>query len=178
MEPKILETVLTEVLEELKNNSQAILELTGEVTVLKEKVSAFEKKQEQLQIIAPPADTARIEKVAGNYFLEFYRLVEAQPKKVVRQFRLVLFPETNTDRYYKIVFGRLIPWSFGLAAAFFLVSLGKQYVSSWSAVQERRYYFEVYRDAWDRLDKSMDKPGRQKMKEIMQKAVNEHENKK
>ena len=71
MEPKILETVLTEVLEELKNNSQAILELTEEVTVLKEKVSVFEKKQEQLQIIAPPADTAPIEKVAENYFLEF-----------------------------------------------------------------------------------------------------------
>ena len=177
METKILETVLTEVLEELKNNSQAILELTGEVTVLKEKVSVFEKKQEQLQIIAPPADTAPIEKVAENYFLEFYRLVEAQPKKVVRQLRLVLFPETNTDRYYKIVFGRIIPWSYGLAAVFFLISLGKQYVSSWSEVQERRSYYEIYMDAWDRLDKSLDKTGRQKMKEVMQKAVNEHEKK-
>jgi len=177
MEPKILETVLTEVLEELKNNTQAILELTEEVTVLKEKVSVFEKKQEQLQIIAPPADTAPIEKVAENYFLEFCRLVEAQPKKVVRQFRLVLFPETNTDRYYKIVFGRIIPWSYGLAAVFFLISLSKQYVSSWSEVQERRNYYEIYMDAWDRLDKSLDKPGRQKMKEVMQKAVNEHEKK-
>jgi len=177
MEPKILETVLTEVLEELKNNSQAILELTEEVTVLKEKVSVFEKKQEQLQIIAPPADTAPIEKVAENYFLEFCRLVEAQPKKVVRQLRLVLFPEYNTDRYYKIVFGRIIPWSFGLAAVFFLVSLGKQYVSSWSEVQERRYYYEVYSEAWDRLDKSQDKDGRQKMKDILQKVVNKHEKK-
>jgi hypothetical protein len=55
--------------------------------------------------------------------------------------------------------------------------LGKQYVSSWSEVRERRYYYEVYVDAWDRLDKSQDKAGRQKMKEILQKAVNEHEKK-
>jgi hypothetical protein len=177
MEPKIIETVLTEVLNELKDNNQAILELTGKMTTLGDKVAAFEKNQEQLKIVAPPANTAPIEKLAENYFLKFYRLVEAQPKKVVRQFRLVLFPETNTDRYYKIVFGRIIPWSYGLAAVFFLISFGKQYVSSWSEIQERRNYYEIYMDAWDRLDKSLDKTGRQKMKEIMQKAVNEHEKK-
>jgi hypothetical protein len=57
------------------------------------------------------------------------------------------------------------------------MSLGKQYASSWSGAQERRYYYEVYMNAWDQLDKSLDKSGRQKMKDIMQKAVNDTEKK-
>lgn len=173
-----IQIVLNDVLDDLKVTNQSILEVTGKVAALSEKVAAFEKKQENLHIVAPLADTAPLEKTAQYYFLEFCRIVEAQPKKVVRQFRLVLFPESNTDRYYKIVFGRLVPWSYGLVAALLLISLGKQYVNSWSSVQERRYYYEVYMDAWDQLDKSLDKPGRQKMKDIMQKVVNDVEKKK
>lgn len=177
MESQIIETVLKDILDELNGTTQAIQELARKVTAVEEKVSAFEKKQENLQIVAPPADTAPIEKIARNYFLEFCRIVDAQPKKVVRQFRLVLFPETHTDRYYKIVFGRLIPWSYGLVAAILLISLGQRCIISWSGAQERRYYYEVYMHAWDQLDKSLDKAGRQKMKDILQKTVNEQERK-
>jgi len=177
METVIFETVLKDVLEEQKTNNQTIQELTSKVVVLTEKVSSFEENQQKLKIVAPPTDTSPIEKIAAQYFLEYCRLLEAQPKKVVRQFRLVLFPESNTDRYYKIIFGRLIPWSYGLVAALLLISLGKQYASSWSSVQERRYYYEVYQNAWDQLDKSLDKPGRQKMKDILQKVVNDVEKK-
>jgi len=177
MQTATLETVLKEVLEEQQTNNQSIQELTSKVAMLINKVSAFEENQQNLKITAPPADTSRLEKIAANHFLEYCRLLEAHPKNIVRQFRLVLFPESNTDRYYKIVFGRLIPWSFGLIAVLLLISLGKQYTSSWSNVQERRYYYEVYRNAWDQLDKSLDKSGRQKMKDIMQKAVNDVEKK-
>src|SRR6187402_1774892 len=104
METEVLETVLKDVLDDLKNNHQVLQELTGKVAALDEKIATFEKKQEQLQIVAPPVDTAPIEQMAGNYFQKFCRILEAQPKKVIREFRLVLFPETNTDRYYKIVF--------------------------------------------------------------------------
>jgi len=175
METTILETVLKEVLEEQQTNNQSIQELTGKVALLSNKVSAFEENQQKIKITAPAADTSRLEKIAATHFLEYCRLLEAHPKKIVRQFRLVLFPEFNTDRYYKIVFGRLIPWSFGMIAALLLISLGKQCASSWSDAQERRYYYEVYRNAWDRLETSMDKAGKQKMKDIMQKAVNEIE---
>lgn len=177
METDILETVLKDVSEDQKENNRIIVDLSGKVTGLTEKVSAFEENQQKIKVVAPPADTSPIENIAAKYFLEYCRLLEGQPKKIVRQFRLVLFPESNTDRYYKIVFGRLIPWSYGLIAAIFLISLGKQYVSSWSDAQERRYYYEVYMNAWDQLDKSSDKAGRQKMKDIMQKAVNSIEKK-
>jgi len=42
--------------------------------------------------------------------------LDSEPKKAVRQIRILFFPETNQGQYYKIVFGRLIPWSFGFLA--------------------------------------------------------------
>jgi hypothetical protein len=178
MEVSILEPVLTEVLEDQKALNQSVKDLASKVSGLVDKVSGFEESQRKLKIIAPAADTSKMEQTADKYFFEYCRLLEAQPKKIVRQFRLVLFPESNTDRYYKIVFGRLIPWTYGLVAAMLLISLGKQSVSSWSDAQERRYYFDVYKNAWDRLDKSLGDSGRQKMRDIMQKAVNDEEKEK
>jgi len=42
--------------------------------------------------------------------------LDSEPKKAVRQIRILFFPETNQGQYCKIVFGRLIPWSFGFLA--------------------------------------------------------------
>jgi hypothetical protein len=39
---------------------------------------------------------------------------------VNKQWRVLLFPKTNQGQYYKIVFGRLIPWGFGFVALTYL----------------------------------------------------------
>src|ERR1700749_1112756 len=42
------------------------------------------------------------------------------PKASLRQIRLLLFPETNQGQYYKIVFGRLIPWGLAFLLATYI----------------------------------------------------------
>ncbi len=40
------------------------------------------------------------------------------PVPIIRQYRFLLFPETNQGQYYKIVFGRLLPWGLAFMSAF------------------------------------------------------------
>jgi hypothetical protein len=173
MELQIVETVLTDMLEEQKTTNQLNQELAVKLKELEEKVTAFDQKLETIKVMAPAVDIVPVQRIIEDGLLDVAQMVEAQPKNVIRQVRLLLFPETNAGQYYKIVFGRLIPWAYAFAGVTFLFSLGKKYMESSNALQQRRYYFEVYKDAWDRLDTTLDRAGRTTMKRVMQKAVND-----
>jgi len=49
--------------------------------------------------------------------------LDDQPKQS-RQIRFLLFPETNQGQYYKIVFGRLIPWGLVFLVATYIFITG------------------------------------------------------
>jgi len=175
MEIQTLEIVLKDVLEEQKASNEVILELSGKVAVLTEKVSGFEENQQKLKIVAPPANTSPIEKIAAQYFSEYCLLLEAQPKKVVRQLRILLFPETNTDYYYKIIFGRLTPWGGLFVVAAFLISLATHYIDQSTVVQESKYKYEIYQETLNRADSLLPKADRDKLRAIFKKVEKEHQ---
>jgi hypothetical protein len=56
--------------------------------------------------------------------------LKKHPVPVNKQWRVLLFPETNQGQYYKIVFGRLIPW--GLA----FVILTYLFIYSYKAIDK------------------------------------------
>ena len=69
------------------------------------------------------------------------------PKSANRQVRLLLFPETNQGQYYKIVFGRLIPWGLCFTVATFI------FITGYKAIEVSRYNGDVrqsmhYERAW------------------------------
>ncbi|HEY4198447.1 MAG TPA: hypothetical protein VGM63_23065 [Mucilaginibacter sp.] len=53
--------------------------------------------------------------------------------KPVNNIRLLLFPETNQGQYYKIVFGRLIPWGLGFMVATYI------FITGYKAIELYRY---------------------------------------
>src|SRR6186713_2999420 len=124
MELEIVETVLTEILQEIKTSNQLTTGLIEQGKKLEEKVDGFNQKLAQLKVIAPPVDTKPMEKELVNFHVEVCRIVAKQPKTVIRQVRILLFPETNAGQYYKIIFGRLIPWGLAFVVAWYLFSLG------------------------------------------------------
>lgn len=91
-------------------------------------------------------------------------------KQPVKQYRFLLFPETNQGQYYKIVFGRLIPWGILLVVITFLFSLGQKGLEVWK-IKKYNQEAEQYVNAWNYLDSHTDtKAGKKKMAEAWQKA--------
>lgn len=76
--------------------------------------------------------------------------LDKAPKSAVKQLRILLFPEVNPAGYYKIVFGRLIPWGFCFMVATYI------FISSSKAIEIYRYNKDVsqsvhYGKAWHYL---------------------------
>ena len=130
MEKEIIETVLTEILEELKqlktftaNNANATLDNANRLT-------AITGKLESKPVIKPDFNTQSIEKIILSGLEKINSTIDQKPAPVKREFRILLFPEYNTKEYYRIVFGRIIFWLVVLVIAKYLYLLG----SAWIAV--------------------------------------------
>lgn len=69
------------------------------------------------------------------------------PTSATKQFRILLFPETNQGQYYKIVFGRLIPWGLCLVAITYVYSLGGKAIDTYGQRQQSEEAAH-YQRAW------------------------------
>lgn len=92
------------------------------------------------------------------------------PKASHRQVRLLLFPETNQGQYYKIVFGRLIPWGLAFITATYI------FITGYKAIEIYRYNDSVrqsmhYERAWLYLEQHAKKKTQSAMDEAFDKTV-------
>ena len=78
-----------------------------------------------------------------------------QPVPVNKQWRILLFPETNQGQYYKIVFGRLIPWGLAFVILTYLFICGYKAIDKYQSeqipneqVQQEQVHYE---QAWHYL---------------------------
>ncbi|HET6256227.1 MAG TPA: hypothetical protein VFE32_19270 [Puia sp.] len=170
MELEVLVTAVTELAEDQKATNKQIDEFTKLVKGIGEKVDTFDKKLTNLQVVAPAPDTRPMVAKQAEFLQKLTAILEAQPKSVVRQFRFLLFPSDNADHYYRIIFGRLFGWAVLILVCTYLFSLGQQYIERSTAVSNSRYNYQVYQDAWNRLNSLLGSTGRKKMQEALQQA--------
>lgn len=96
--------------------------------------------------------------------------LDGLPKSAIRQFRLLLFPETNQSQYYKIVFGRLIPWALCFMVATYI------FITGYKAIEVWRYNQDVsqsthYQRAWLYLQQHARKKTLNSMDEAYEKTA-------
>ncbi|MCW3081704.1 hypothetical protein [Segetibacter sp.] len=151
METEIMHTVLTEVLEELKELKQQHSKLMAVVADLNNKVDDFELKLSNIQVSAPTTDLKPITSTVNEGILRLEGIIQAQPKSITRQYRLLLFPEHYASEYYRIVFGKLLFWMMVFLTATYLFSLGKQLINSNTAVRYKEAESIQYKKAWNYL---------------------------
>jgi hypothetical protein len=172
MELEVLRNAMTEQLAEQQTTSRLVEQLVSQSEELTQRIENLEKKVAAKQIVVTPSSTAPVTKILTDFMERISKIVADQPKSIMHQWRILLFPETNAGQYYKIVFGRLIPWSLLFIGGTLLFALCRGYINTSAQISERRYYFEVYQDAWNRLDTALAPAGHKKMQEVMQQAVN------
>ncbi len=102
----------------LDEKDQRVAELAKQNLLL---INGFEAKYKNIQVESPKPDLSGVNETLAKGLLTINRTIESGPKPVIRQFRLMLFPEQvrSTD-YYRIVLTRLI-WGI-LGFAFLIIA--------------------------------------------------------
>jgi hypothetical protein len=78
---------------------------------------------------------------------QIYEKLSKVPTSANKQLRILLFPETNQGQYYKIVFGRLIPWGICLVIITYLYSLGGKAIDAYGQHKQSQQSAH-YQRAW------------------------------
>ena len=78
---------------------------------------------------------------------QIYEKLSKVPTSITKQIRILLFPETNQGQYYKIVFGRLIPWGICLVVITYLYSLGGRAIDAYGQHKQSEQSAH-YQRAW------------------------------
>ena len=138
MNEEVLKAVLSEILEEQKmlNINNGLI--TKAVEAFSEKLSDFENRISDLSV----STEANMQFINTN-LQRFKIIIEAQPKQVIHEKRILLFPDSYKQEFYKIVIGKVVKLVaiilVTLFAFFFLKDLLIQHNSG------------KYKDAWEWL---------------------------
>ena len=144
MDNDILETVLKEILDEQAQTNQLNWQNTKTLIEQGNRLSAIEKGLDNKQFASVLPDNKKVEDICATGIKKITEIVADQPRQVIHQKRILLFPEYNTNEYYKIVFGRVLGWLVLLIIATYFFVLGKGFIA---AYQEN----DMYRQAYEQL---------------------------
>ncbi len=160
MDSEIIETVLTEILGELKQSNLLIKENNQVLTENQSRLLSLEKKLESKDQIKPIVDIRPLEQIMSRSINNISAMIDKRPDKVGREFRILLFPEHNAREYYRIVFGRIIFWLVILVIAKYAYLLGSEWIA-------KKYENPKYKKAWEILYKNQGKSNQKMMQKII-----------
>jgi hypothetical protein len=172
MENDKIELVLEDVLDELRTINNAMQEHKQQAVQLKEKICDFQEKINQSNPAAPAvADIQRIEATINEAMIKIQQDLNQHSRPLVRQWRVLLFPEQYAKEYYKVIF-RLIMWMTFVCMGSFLFSLGKQALNNTKEINLRQLENTQYKNAWNYMYNKESKQGKRKMEDAWQKNLN------
>lgn len=153
MNEEVLKAVLAEILEEQKmlNINNGLI--TKAVEDFSEKLSDFENKLSGLQV-----STGSDLQVINRNLQRLKIIIEAQPKQVIHEKRILLFPETYKQEFYKIVFGKVVK-----LVAIILVTLFTFFFLKDLLIQQDN---RKYKPAWEWLYQHQSDKGRAVMDSV------------
>ena len=170
MEEEVLQTVITEVLEELKElkEQQAFTQ-----KLLMDLNSKAENHEPALSIAKTEVCSFKADAIAAvmnNGFDDIKSVIAAQPRGITKQYRILLFPEHGAKEYCKIVLGWLSLLTTIILITTYLFLLGREYVNRDIAIKYKEAEIKNYRNAWNYLYRNSKKNTRVKMDSIWSKS--------
>ena len=153
MNEEVLKAVLSEILEEQKmlNINNGLI--TKAVEDFSEKLSDLENKLSNTN-----GNTEADLQIINRNLQKLKLIIEAQPKQVVHEKRILLFPETYKQEFYKIVLGRVVK----LVAIIFVTLFAFFFLKDLLIQQDNR----KYKPAWEWLYEHQSDKGRAVMDSV------------
>jgi hypothetical protein len=157
MDELTLKEILTEQIEENKATKKYITQLEQTIAnrdqVIKDLIVSFEEKSSNLKVVVPKPDLSAVNATLYAKLTSIQQAIEKKPVPVIRQLRFLLFPETNTEHYYKITLGRILPWLVIIIMATYVFSFTKDWLWRWQAIKVQEIESNISARAWDSLYK-------------------------
>ena len=131
MNEEVLKAVLAEILEEQKmlNINNGLI--TKAVEDFSEKLSDFQNKLSNTE-----GSTGADLQIINTNLQRLKIIIEAQPKQVILEKRILLFPETYKQEFYKIVLGKVVK----LVAIIFVTLFASFFLKDLLIQQDNRKY--------------------------------------
>jgi hypothetical protein len=133
MEDEIIETVLKEILDEIKIIHEQNIERKRYEEDFKNKIQSIEQKLLSIETKSSGMNLMQVQLETNAKKIE--KIINDQPKNIIHKKQILLFPEYGAREYYKLVFGRLLFWMMMFLLAFYFFSLGKQFIDNWREVK-------------------------------------------
>jgi hypothetical protein len=153
MNEEVLKAVLAEILEEQKmlNINNGLI--TKAVEDVFEKLSDFENKLSGLQL----SEGAALQVINTN-LQKLKTITAAKPKQIVHEKRILFFPETYKQEFYKVVFGTVVKF-----VAIVLVTLFSFFFLKDLLIHQDN---GKYKTAWEWLYQNQDNKGKAVMDSV------------
>jgi hypothetical protein len=141
MDEEIIKPVLLEILYEIKTIQEEIMHRETYDDELKNKVQLIEKKLVSIRMLS--VDTSIMVYEIESYLEKIEKLIKERPKEIIHKRQILLFPEYNPEAYYKLVFGRILFWMLMFLLAYYLFSLGRQFIDNWRDIRQQEIIMKL-----------------------------------
>ncbi|CAN5316076.1 hypothetical protein BH11BAC5_BH11BAC5_36570 [soil metagenome] len=107
---EVLEIVLKNLAEEQQKICRMLTENSVATELIVNKLDAFMEQIKQIKTEQPRVNLQSIEELIRRDIAVRQQREGEQPRKVIRQLQILLFPPQDARLFYKIVFGRWLIW--------------------------------------------------------------------
>lgn len=134
MNEVVLKEVLTEVLEEQKQLTVSVGLLTTTIEKYAGRMDVYESK---LASFNDSVSVKQVTRLLSENTTTIQKIIATQPKAVIHEKRILLFPETYRQEFYKIIWGRLLMWMVILIVSLKMINAAinftdnSQYKTAW-----------------------------------------------
>jgi hypothetical protein len=103
-----MESMWHEILNEQKETNKLNKQLFSKMEYLSGKTETIEKKPNNWQKITSPADTKVFHEIITEGIGSIKQVIAAQPKNVIHQKQIMIFPEFKSPECYRLLFNCII----------------------------------------------------------------------
>jgi hypothetical protein len=121
MNNEVMQAVLTELVEEVKEIHKDVLLNNKTVEVYTESINKFEEHLKNISVNVSPPDLKPIEQIINYRLNEIREILKNQPKEVIHEKRILFYPEGNGRNFLKFITVRLL-WGIIIIASIYVIS--------------------------------------------------------
>jgi hypothetical protein len=147
-----LELVLEQFANEQKSQTKSLNELVSVVNSLSNIVVNFKEEVQKPSPVSDSTDAIFIQEIVRKAVIDIRLFVAAQQQKpILKKYQLLLFPEQDARKFYKIVFGRWFLWLAVMLCLTFIYRLSLRWSDNQKEIELQMQQSNKLNKSWNSL---------------------------